>query len=215
MAKRIVAPKEVQEFCAEYNLTTDQFYGREEYPGDLYLNSVTTLIPGFNPQVGGDLYINSLTTLIPGFNPTVGWSLYINSVTTLIPGFNPKVGGGLYINSPQLVSLGDISTVKGTLSLIGCTSLRSLGSNLKSVGNLDLEGTPIYVIPEDLVIEDIVWLNGPDIYIPAEEARWVLKDFKDSIKCNNDAGEILFDRLNRPLWQVAYATDFLNGDIQV
>ena len=214
MAKRIVAPKEVREFCTEHNLTTDQFYGREVYPGSLYLNSVTTLIPGFNPKVVGGLSLNYLTTLIPGFNPTVGWSLSLDSITTLIPGFNPKVGGNLVLRSLQLLSLGDISAVGG-LSLVGCTSLRSLGSNLKSVGYLELEGTPIYVIPEDLVIKEMVYLDGPDRYIPTAEARRILQDFKDSIKGNGDAGEILLDRLGRPLWQIAYATDFLNGDIQV
>ena len=208
-------PQEVLEFCSKYGLTTDQFYGREVYPGSLHLQAVTTLIPGFNPTVEWSLFLNSLTTLIPGFNPTVGKDLVLDSATTLIPGFNPTVGVDLVLRSPQLLALGDISTVKNTLYLIGCTSLRSLGSNLKSVGRLYLEGTPIYVIPEDLVIRGGVWLDGPDRYITAAEARWVLKDFKDSIKSANDAGEILLDRLNRPLWQVQYATDFLNGDIQV
>ena len=208
-------PQEVLEFCFKYNLTTDQFYGREKYPGDLVLNSITTLIPGFNPKVVGNLALNYLTTLIPGFNPKVGGSLYLQAVTTLIPGFNPKVGGNLALRSPQLVSLGDISTVEDTLSLIGCTSMRSLGSNLKSVGGLDLEKTPIYSIPEDLVIKNAAYLDGPYTWIPAAEARGILQDFKDSVKCNDDAGEILLDRLGRPLWQIAYATDFLNGDIQL
>ena len=227
-------PQEVLEFCTEHKLTTDQFYGKTKYSRNLHPNSVTTLIPGFNPQVECSLYLNSVTTLVPGFNPTVGGGLHLNSVATLVPEFNPFVGGGLYLDSvttlvpgfnpqvggchlrsPQLASLGDISTVGGSLSLVGCSSLRSLGSNLKSVRYLDLERTPVYVIPEDLVIGEGVWLDGPDRYIPAAEARWVLKEFKDSIKCANDAGEVLLDRLNRPLWQVAYATDYLNGDLQV
>ena len=188
-------PQEVLGFCFKYNMTTDQFYGREVYPGDLFLDYLTTLIPGFNPKVGG--------------------SMHLYSVATLIPGFNPQVGVDLVLRSPQLLSLGDISTVEGTLFLYGCSSLRSLGHNLKSVGSLDLEGTPIYVIPKDLVARKKVWLDGPNTWIPTAEARGVLKEFKDSVKCSDDAGEVLLDRLNRPLWQVAYATDFLNGDIQV
>ena len=207
-------PQEVLDFCTEYGLTVNQFYGREVYPGSLHLNFTTTLIPGFNPKVGGGLHLDSVTALIPGFNPKVVGNLFLNSVTTLIPGFNPQVGRDLVLRSPQLLSLGDISTVGDTLSLVGCTSLRSLGTNLKSVEYLDLEGTPIYGIPEDLVVKERVYLDGPDKYIPVAEARRILKDFKDSIKSANDAGEILLDRLNRPLWQVQYASDFLNGDIR-
>jgi len=82
----------ITEFCKKHNLTIEQFYGREEVGGDLYLGSVTSLPDGFNPTVGGDLDLGSVTSLPDGFNPTVGGDLDLRSVTSLPDGFNPTVG---------------------------------------------------------------------------------------------------------------------------
>jgi Leucine-rich repeat (LRR) protein len=98
---------EVREFCRRFNITENQFYGREEIKGSLYLysNQLTTLPDGFNPTVGGslDLSNNQLTTLPDGFNPTVGGSLDLsnNQLTTLPDGFNPTVGGSLDLSNNQ------------------------------------------------------------------------------------------------------------------
>jgi len=51
-----------QEFLAKYGLTEDQFCGKEEIKGSIYLRSVTTLPEGFNPTVGGSIYLRSVTT---------------------------------------------------------------------------------------------------------------------------------------------------------
>jgi hypothetical protein len=85
-----------QEFLSRYNISEDQFSGKEAVGGYLDLGSVTTLPDGFNPTVGGYLDLRSVTTLPDGFNPTVGGYLDLRSVTTLPDGFNPTVGGYLY-----------------------------------------------------------------------------------------------------------------------
>ena len=88
-----------QEFCKKYMLTEDQFYGKEEIKGNLYLISLTSIPEGFNPTVGGDLYLSSLTSIPEGFNPTVGGDLDLISLTSIPEGFNPTVGGYLYLRS--------------------------------------------------------------------------------------------------------------------
>ena len=189
-------PKEVLEFCEIYGLTTDQFYGRSVYPGDLELWDVAVL-PGV-PHLKSER------------------DMFFGALAEIPQGGTLEAGGSLFIRSPQLVSLEGVATVGESLSLIGCTSLRSLRSpTLKSVGRLDLEKTPIYSIPEDLEVRHKVCLGDSKKYESVKKAKGILKDFRDSIKCSDDAGEILLDRLNRPLWQIAYATDYLNGDLQL
>ena len=70
---------ETEEFKKKYNLTENQFLGKEKVGGNLDLWSVTSLPDGFNPTVGGDLYLGSVTSLPEGFNPTVGGYLYLGS----------------------------------------------------------------------------------------------------------------------------------------
>ena len=86
-------------YCKEqgYNLTDDQFYGKERIDCTLYLDSLTSIPKGFNPVVGGDLYLDSLTSIPKGFNPKVGGSLILNSLTSLPEGFNPLIKGDIYI----------------------------------------------------------------------------------------------------------------------
>src|ERR1017187_3771839 len=86
---------EITEFCKMYNLTEDQFFGKEKFGGDLYLSSLTSIPKGFNPTVGGYLYLRSLTSIPKGFNPTVGGYLDLSSLTSIPKGFNPTVGGYL------------------------------------------------------------------------------------------------------------------------
>jgi hypothetical protein len=49
-----------------YELTEDQFFGREEC-SSLDLNSLTSIPEGFNPTVGGSLDLRSLTSIPEGF----------------------------------------------------------------------------------------------------------------------------------------------------
>ena len=74
--------KEIINFCKRFNITLNQFFGKEEIGGDLWLNGnqLTSLTEGFNPTVGGSLCLNGnqLTSLPEGFNPTVGGSLCLN-----------------------------------------------------------------------------------------------------------------------------------------
>ena len=73
-----------------YELTENQFYGREKYQGDLYLRSLTAIPEGFNPTVGGYLNLPSLTAIPDGFNPTVGGNLDLSSLTAIPEGFKPR-----------------------------------------------------------------------------------------------------------------------------
>jgi len=52
----------VKEFCKRYEMTENQFYGKEEFGGYLYLSSLTSIPEGFAPTVGGDLDLRSLTS---------------------------------------------------------------------------------------------------------------------------------------------------------
>ena len=47
--------KRVSEFCREFGITVDQFYGRVKIEGSLYLSSLTSIPEGFNPTVGVSL----------------------------------------------------------------------------------------------------------------------------------------------------------------
>jgi hypothetical protein len=85
----------MKSLCKKYNLTKDQFLGKDTVGGSLYLRGLTSIPKGFNPTVGGDLYLGGLTSIPKGFNPTVGGSLYLSGLTSIPKGFNPTVGGYL------------------------------------------------------------------------------------------------------------------------
>ena len=129
----------------EYNLTEDQFYGRELIEGSLYLNSLTSIPEGFNPTVGGSLDLESLTSIPEGFNPTAGGYLDLNSLTSIPEGFNPTVGGSLYLRSLTSITEGFNPKVGGSLFLNSITSVPE-GFNPTVGGYLDLES--LTSIPE-------------------------------------------------------------------
>ena len=147
----------IKDFCERFNITEEQFYGREEIKGNLFLynNRLTSLPEGFNPTVGGSLYLNNnqLTSLPDGFNPTVGGSLFLNGnrLTSLPDGFNPTVGGGLFLNGNRLTSLPDgfNPTVGGSLFLHN-NQLTSLpeGFNPTVGGDLYLHNNQLTSLPE-------------------------------------------------------------------
>ncbi len=127
--------KEQKQFIEKYKLTEDQFFGREEISGDLYLGSLTSIPEGFNPTVGGDLYLGSLTSIPEGFNPTVGGDLYLGSLTSIPEGFNPTVGGYLDLGSLTSIPEGFNPTVGGYLDLRSLTSIPE-GFNPTVGGNI-------------------------------------------------------------------------------
>jgi hypothetical protein len=114
---------EIEKFCKKHNITEDQFLGKEECRGSLYLSSLTSIPEGFNPTVGGELYLSSLTSIPEGFNPTVGGSLDLSSLTSIPEGFNPTVGGELYLSSLTSIPEGFNPTVGGELYLSSLTSI--------------------------------------------------------------------------------------------
>ena len=80
-----------QEFCEKFNLTDDQYYGKEwSYYNNNETCQLTSLPDGFNPKVDGDLYLNSLIKLPIGFNP-VAEALWLGSLIEIPKWFNPKV----------------------------------------------------------------------------------------------------------------------------
>jgi hypothetical protein len=117
------ATKKQLAFCEKYNISFDQFIGKDIIEGDLGMNSVTELVKGFNPIVGGYLSMHSVAKLIKGFNPTVGGHLSMGSVTKLVKGFNPTVGGHLSMDSVTELVKGFNPTVGGSLWLGSVTEL--------------------------------------------------------------------------------------------
>jgi hypothetical protein len=85
-----------------YELTDDQFTGKEKIDGYLDLSRLTSIPEGFNPTVGGSLDLSRLTSIPEGFNPTVGGYLYLSRLTSIPEGFNPTVGG--YLDLSRLTS---------------------------------------------------------------------------------------------------------------
>jgi len=128
-----------QELIKTYNLTEEQFYGKIEICGGLYLNGLTSIPEGFNPTVGGGLYLNGLTSIPEGFNPTVGGDLYLSGLTSIPEGFNPTVGGYLDLRGLTSIPEGFNPTVGGSLDLRGLTSIPE-GFNPTVGGWLDLSG---------------------------------------------------------------------------
>ena len=54
----------IEGLCKKYNLSEDQFTGKENVGGSLYLSSLTSIPEGFNPTVGGSLYLRSKSKYI-------------------------------------------------------------------------------------------------------------------------------------------------------
>jgi len=113
------------EYCKEqgYNLTDDQFSGKERIDCTLYLDSLTSIPKGFNPVVGGDLYLDSLTSIPKGFNPEVGGNLWLDSLTSIPKGFNPIVRIDLSLNRLTSIPEGFNPEVKGNLYLDSLTEI--------------------------------------------------------------------------------------------
>jgi len=148
-----------EQFKKQYNLTEEQFTGKQIVEGylDLYsltsipegfnptveanlnLSGLTSIPKGFNPTVGGDLYLSSLTSIPEGFNPTVGGDLDLSGLTSIPKGFNPTVEEGLYLNSLTSIPKGFNPTVGGDLYLSGLTSIPK-GFNPTVEANLYLSG---------------------------------------------------------------------------
>ncbi len=112
------------EFLKKYNLTEDQFLGKEEIIGYLDLESLTSIPEGFNPTVGGYLDLESLKSIPEGFNPTVGGYLDLSSLKSIPEGFNKanyenkntafiKWGNGKYIFCDDRFS--EVITQKGNV----------------------------------------------------------------------------------------------------
>jgi hypothetical protein len=171
-----------KQFCKRFEITEDQFYGKEPIEGNLSLhnNSLTSLPEGFNPTVGGNLYLdnNSLTSLPEGFNPTVGGSLLLdnNSLTSLPEGFNPTVGGSLYLDNNSLTSLpeGFNPTVGGDLYLSN-NSLTSLpeGFNPTVGGGLYLDNNSLTSLPDGFnpTVGGSLWLQNNSSKLSAKINR--------------------------------------------
>ena len=113
----------IKQFCKKYNLTEEQFFGKEKIEGSLDLPFVTEIPKGFNPIVCGYLDLSYVTEIPKGFNPIVGGGLYLSSLKTIPKGFNPIIGGGLYLSSVTKLPKGFNPTVGYSLFLNSVTKL--------------------------------------------------------------------------------------------
>jgi hypothetical protein len=147
------------EICKQYNITENQFYGKELIPGNLDLRSLKSIPKGFNPVVGGDLYLNSLTSIPEEFNPIVGGYLDLCSLKSIPKGFNPVVEGSLYLGSLKSIPEGFNPVVGGGLYLYSLTSIPE-GFNPVVGGYLYLES--LKSIPEGF--NPVV---GGNLYLPS------------------------------------------------
>jgi len=127
----------IEEFCKTYNLTEEQFFGKEKIKYSFFLNNLTSIPEGFNPTVGRDLFLCNLKYIPKGFNPTVGGHLYLSSLTTIPEGFNPIVGYSLDLWSLTSIPEGFNPTIGGGLYLYSLTSIPE-GFNPIVGGDLDL-----------------------------------------------------------------------------
>jgi len=106
-----------EQFKKQYNLTEEQFTGKQIVEGYLDLYSLTSIPEGFNPTVEANLNLSGLTSIPKGFNPTVGGDLYLSSLTSIPEGFNPTVGEDLYLRSLTSIPKGFNPTVGGDVYL--------------------------------------------------------------------------------------------------
>ena len=107
--------KMVEDFCKEYKLTIDQFYGRKPSHFLTQLDTLKTLPDGFNPIVIHNLWLDSLIELPKGFNPIVNGHLSLKSLKHIPEGFNPVVRCGLVLDSIEELPEGFNPIVGGIL----------------------------------------------------------------------------------------------------
>ena len=112
-----------EQFKKQYNLTEEQFTGKQIVEGYLDLYSLTSIPEGFNPTVEANLNLSGLTSIPKGFNPTVGGDLYLSSLTSIPEGFNPTVGGDLDLSGLTSIPKGFNPTVEEGLYLNSLTSI--------------------------------------------------------------------------------------------
>jgi len=176
---------EINNFCKEYGITKDQFFGKTLIEESLYLNTLTTIPKGFNPTMGDSLYLDSLTFIPKGFNPKIKGSLYLNSLTFIPDNFNLTVNGNLDLHSLLFISDNFNPTVAGYLDL---SSLITIPDNFNlTIGkNLDLRN--LIFIPNNFnpTIGGDLYLNSldsiSDNFNPTVEGYIVLKT--KTIHCN-------------------------------
>jgi hypothetical protein len=172
-----------KDFLKRFNLTEDQFSGKEKIEGNLnldgakelpkgikltvggylYLRSLTSMPEGVTLTVGGDLYLSSLTSMPEGVTLTVGGYLDLRSLTSMPEGVTLTVGGYLYLRSLTSMPEGVTLTVGGYLDLSSLTSMPE-GVTLTVGGYLDLRsgrkhiGNTVPEIPKPII--DLSWMNG-------------------------------------------------------
>lgn len=87
---------DVLDFCREYGISEDEFYGRSVIRRSLYINCSLHIPKEFSPVICGSLHL-FVNSLPDGFSPIVKNSLYLYKVESLPDGFNPVVGNSLFL----------------------------------------------------------------------------------------------------------------------
>jgi hypothetical protein len=115
--------REQTDFCKDWDLTPDQFFGNQPVLHDLTIDT-DTLPDGFSPNVMGVLlldvdeiprnfhleaervYLPNLRIIPSDFKPVVNSHLVVKNAVSMEPGFNPNVGVNMIIENMYLIPVG-------------------------------------------------------------------------------------------------------------
>lgn len=88
----------MENFIKKYDLTENQFYGKEVINKDLIIDEVDLPI-GFNPEINGNLIMNNVTKINHEFYPIVYKNLEMRSFHYCFKNFISVVGKDLYLSN--------------------------------------------------------------------------------------------------------------------
>lgn len=115
-------------------------------------------------KVGGDLKISGLPIASLPQNLKIGGSLFANNtkITSIHPAI--QVFGSIYLDATDIESIPENLDIYDSLSLRNCKSLKSLPQNLDIPGVLDLSGSSLTELPDNLTV-------GQQLILPSGVTR--------------------------------------------
>jgi hypothetical protein len=192
----------IESFCKRFQITEDQFYGREKIQGDLNLCSVKSFPEGFNPHITGTLNLNGLEKLLKSFSPIVDGNLlmfmleeiteefcpivggYLNmpNIKKITKDFKPIVGGSLYISKVVKIPFGFRPIVGKDLFL---NSVKKIPARFKPIVGGTIKMPLVKIIPElfNPVVGGALYYDGkylkdenPDVIVYWQDDKYILAD---------------------------------------
>lgn len=130
-----------------------------DFPGDVWLNSLTSLPAGVTLRADGRIYLRSLTALPKGVTIEAGRDLNLEHLTALPAGVTLRAGGNLDLSNLTALPEGITIDAGGHLWLHSLTVLPE-GVTIEAGGNIYLEH--LATIAEGVTIEagQCLWLNS-------------------------------------------------------